>query len=378
MKFMFETAIPRKVFPANNAAFRGNAAACGLFDKFVPQEKLGEEKAQNINAKGREYIWKTLSGWKSVLRPEYEKAVEMLDGSKYCANDVAAFALSLAGAAQDYDSGHNAGLFLSALINKGTDSDYYLPIRALEGCIHSLGRENCKNIRIDGDVGDSLGWKMKGGSIIVNGNAGDYAGGNMRDGRILVKGNVGDNFGSSASGGLLEALGNAGHYAGGSIHRETKIIIRGNAGLRLGGMMCSGEIIVGGNAEDEGGWAMRGGRITILGDAGRGLGEDAKDGAIIVLGDVESIRKTKARILVNGWCGFENDLYCGCGVPNYVKTEVVQGMLVLGRNPLIYLRNFPGWFERLAIRMGPAYRELVREADPKIIAAKLETGNLDD
>jgi hypothetical protein len=120
------------------------------------------------------------------------------------------------------------GLFLSALINSGSDHDYLVRTRVLPYEPMHLGFRNNRNIDIDGNAGKGVGHHMSDGVITVKGDAGEEAGSNM-------------------SGGLL--------------------VIRGDAGEALGACMEGGEIICEGDAAVRAASSMRGGRITINGDA---------------------------------------------------------------------------------------------------------------
>lgn len=185
----------------------------------------------------------------------YQKAVEAIEGIDYSAEDVKIFCLSLAiirfnkdiKPEDEWKFAEKAGMFLSALINEGRDSEYVLSTTHIGFSIHRLGYKNEKSLIVDGDVGFDLGTKMQKGRIIVTGNSrggvgewmegGDIiigscnrnvagVGEDMKGGRIIVKGDIDGYIGDHMSGGIILVLGLAtGVYA--SVGRETEIIGKG-------------------------------------------------------------------------------------------------------------------------------------------------------
>jgi len=156
----------------------------------------------------------------------YLKAVESLS---YDEKDVGLFSIALSEFSDGEEFGRSAGLFLSALILLGKDSDYTIYTRHLEAELHCVGVHNVKNIRVEGSVGNSCGWEMKCGLIEVRGNAGDNCGYMMDEGKIIIDGNTRTKCGSYL--------------------RSGSISIGGNTGRCLGHCMCGGQIEVMGEIE---------------------------------------------------------------------------------------------------------------------------------
>lgn len=83
-------------------------------------------------------------------------------------------------------------------------------------------------IHIDGNVGDFLGAAlpgnkqgMQGGMVLIKGNAGERVGDHMRRGMLLIEGNVGDYCGSRMIAGTIAVMGQVGKYAGYGMRRGT-------------------------------------------------------------------------------------------------------------------------------------------------------------
>jgi len=119
------------------------------------------------------------------------------------------------------------------------DAGAYLGFGLKNGTIHCKGSAQafaaCNMLsgllKIDGDAGDFLGGAssglrkgMRGGTVIVKGNAGERVGDQMRRGLILIEGNVGDYCASRMIAGTIGVLGNVGQYACFSMKRGTLIL----------------------------------------------------------------------------------------------------------------------------------------------------------
>jgi formylmethanofuran dehydrogenase subunit C len=63
------------------------------------------------------------------------------------------------------------------------------------------------SIIVEGDAGNFLGERMRGGLIKVEGDAGDNVGSNMRDGTIIVEGDAGKDVGWGMEGGEIHLNG---------------------------------------------------------------------------------------------------------------------------------------------------------------------------
>jgi formylmethanofuran dehydrogenase subunit C len=65
---------------------------------------------------------------------------------------------------------------------------------------------------------------MKGGIILVKGNAGQRVGDHLRRGLILIEGNAGDYCGSRMTAGTIAVMGNTGRYLGYAMRRGTLLL----------------------------------------------------------------------------------------------------------------------------------------------------------
>ncbi|OYT25353.1 MAG: formylmethanofuran dehydrogenase subunit C, partial [Thermoprotei archaeon ex4572_64] len=142
-----------------------------------------------------------------------------------------------------------------------------------------------------------LGYKMRGGKIVINGDVGPLTGYKMRGGTIIIRGNADNYLGAKMRGGYIEVYGNASNFIGSKLLGEKpgkgmisgKIIIHGNAGSYIGNGMRGGEIIIEGNAKDYVGMNMKGGLIWIKGSCGLYPGARMIAGRIVVMNKVEDI-----------------------------------------------------------------------------------------
>jgi formylmethanofuran dehydrogenase subunit C len=121
------------------------------------------------------------------------------------------------------------------------DAGAYLGFGLKNGTIHCKGSAKafaaCNMVsgllKIDGNTGDFLGGAssglrkgMRGGAVIVKGNAGDRVGDQMRRGLILIEGNVGDYCASRMIAGTIGVLGNVGEYACFNMKRGTLLLTK--------------------------------------------------------------------------------------------------------------------------------------------------------
>lgn len=113
-----------------------------------------------------------------------------------------------------------AGIFLSTLVNEGSEDAYTLNLSGLPG-ITGLGADNCKRLTIIGSVrecglnnsseirviGDAtiVGYEQDSGSIEIFGNCSD-AGSRMSGGHIIIHG-TSKMLGRQMSGGRIDAFG---------------------------------------------------------------------------------------------------------------------------------------------------------------------------
>ncbi len=246
---------------------------------------------------------------------DYDAAVSALQGIRISPRDVERFCVLLIDH-QEEESWFRSGLFISAMINSSSDSDFTISTKHFSKQIRDLGYRNTKNLTIKNDggislssVGDyavsgaikingivmSVGSSMSGGRIIVDGSVRFFLGPEMSGGSIIIHGNVGrgihdssGNIGSHMKGGTILVFGNA-HANVGSYMQGGIIKIHQNVTDSIGLSMENGIIIVKGNAEAVVGLEMNGGFISIVGNGGRSfsasVGYNMHGGEIRVEGD---------------------------------------------------------------------------------------------
>ena len=205
-----------------------------------------------------EVLEQMMSAWKKYLslprrkadlcisEPCYSQAIEIVKKLNYTAKDVENFSILLGQEEQDQKFFMISGLFLSALINVGKDSDYTIhTVHFAEG-IWFLGYGNTKNITVHGDTGDYAGEEMKSGNLIVTGNVGPHAATCMEDGNIVIEGNAGHDAGFYLKGGKVTIKGDVTELLGQSLEGGV-IIVEGNAGQNVGIYLNGGEIHIKGS-----------------------------------------------------------------------------------------------------------------------------------
>lgn|SRR3990167_5152679 len=119
----------------------------------------------------------------------YQLGIDKTKHLVYASKDIANLCLRL----KDYEQHKEfewSGLFLSGLINKCKDEEFFLMTEHLDKQISLIGYENTKKIVVQGNTQDHTGGSMSGGSITVKGNAGQYTGSFMNGGVIKVTGTI--------------------------------------------------------------------------------------------------------------------------------------------------------------------------------------------
>jgi formylmethanofuran dehydrogenase subunit C len=137
-------------------------------------------------------------------------------------------------------------------------------------------RDKMPVLRLVGDLSrfDRIGWAMDGGRIDLEGAAGDYLGALMTAGEIRCSGTAGLFAGSEMAGGRLLVGGSVGDFAAGSRPgsmegmRGGELLVRGNAGARLGDRMRRGLLAVHGDAGDFAASRLVAGTIAVGGTLG--------------------------------------------------------------------------------------------------------------
>ena len=151
--------------------------------------------------------WKTYLSLKTEFGPRYHNAEELVKDIELTPSDVEPFCLGLGKQQRPVLNGHNAGLFLSALINKSAGTRFYLHVKGWRDPPCELGIFNTKHLIVEGDVGMWLGWHMKGGSIMVQGNASEHTGHGLENGLIKIEGNVEAGCGDYMKNGVIYVFG---------------------------------------------------------------------------------------------------------------------------------------------------------------------------
>lgn len=134
-------------------------------------------------------------------------------------------------------------------------------------------------LKIEGDAGAYLGMQMKGGRLCVSGSAGLYAACELKGGLVEIAGDTGDLLGAALPGnkkGMSEGV----------------VIVRGNAGDRVGDHMRRGSILIEGRAGAYLGARMTAGTIAIRGDIGPGAGYAMKRGTLLLYSSPSEIGAT--------------------------------------------------------------------------------------
>jgi hypothetical protein len=227
----------------------------GKFDKFRPEEEKASKKAEVKESEAVQQIkdaWGSFSFNANILIENYKPIQQIVKNLQYEARDVEEFSVLLAEFQDEKYFSWKAGLFLSALINCGKDSDYIIHTQHLVRLPTFLGYRNEKNIIVNGNAGGNVGEGMKTGSITINGNVGTYIGTGMKGGSITVEGNV-ETFGWEMQNGSILVKGDAGDYVGQGM-RGGQITVNGNVGSEVGLHMVGGEIWLGsdfGNLSDK-------------------------------------------------------------------------------------------------------------------------------
>lgn len=135
---------------------------------------------------------------------------------------------------------------------------------------------------------DYIGKELDGGEIQVEGNVGAYLGLGMKSGSIKVVGDTEIYAGCEMKKGYLEITGNAGDFLGGALPgnkmgmRGGLILVKGNAGARVGDHLRRGMILIEGNAGDYCGSRMIAGTIAVMGQTGRFLGYAMRRGTLLL------------------------------------------------------------------------------------------------
>lgn len=187
---------------ARARSMRRPTTTCADSKRRNPFRKYGTEKEQTVRTPKvveDETLRQLMDRFRSFrssyhtasnLEEHYQEAVEAIRGIEYTAEDVEKFSVALDDFPDDRCIYENLGYFLSALVNEGSDRDYTIHTRHWAKLPDILGYKNTKNLTIEGDVGDFLGYLMQEGKILLKGTARDLIGSNMIGGEIHIEGDI--------------------------------------------------------------------------------------------------------------------------------------------------------------------------------------------
>ena len=125
-----------------------------------------------------------------VADGDYPEILALVKDMTYSTKDVELFSIALAEFQDEELFAEKAGLFLSALINGGAETNYIVHTKHLEKELWFLGYQNTKNIRIKGNAGSSAFDTMETGVVIVEGNCGQVFAKSMKGGTIIINGDA--------------------------------------------------------------------------------------------------------------------------------------------------------------------------------------------
>nr|AAK30006.1 formylmethanofurane dehydrogenase-like protein [Methylococcus capsulatus str. Bath] len=169
--------------------------------------------------------------------------------------------------------------------------------------LFDIAGDDAESVRISGSPKlDFAGRGMTRGSLIIDGDAGAYVGMHMKGGRLCVSGSAGLYAACELKGGIVEICGNAGDLLGSALPGNKKgmsegvVIVRGDAGDRVGDHMRRGSILIEGNAGMYLGARMTAGTIAVRGRIGACAGYAMKRGTLLVYGSPVSNRRHLQRL----------------------------------------------------------------------------------
>ena len=145
------------------------------------------------------------------------------------ADDIKLFCVEIIAYVEERGFSTKSGAFISALINHGTDEDYAIDVRPIDGTINYLCFENIKNVTIYGNLGDYICQEMGWGRVTIHGNVisiGGWATTQQTEGEVIVHGNVENDPAFK-------------------LH-EGKRVIHGNVSLFVGQFMRGGQLHING------------------------------------------------------------------------------------------------------------------------------------
>ena len=122
--------------------------------------------------------------------PAYDLAVGEVSSLQYTIQDITDFCFCLSLYEKQSDISWS-GLFLSALVNSGDESNYEIVTEHLDTRIEGLGFQNEKDVTVIGNTGDYTAWFMSAGSLQITGNVAKLSCYHMNGGVMRVDGKIG-------------------------------------------------------------------------------------------------------------------------------------------------------------------------------------------
>ncbi|MDD5171769.1 MAG: hypothetical protein PHF60_01915 [Candidatus ainarchaeum sp.] len=203
-------------------------AMANRFTKFNPETEHSVRKGEIVDETLRQLkeMWDTCPFlYVSMYHAEVSRFIRAR-GLQCSAKDVERLSLAFAEFRDEEQFSMKAGVFLSALINNGNDTDYVVHTLPSLGQFHEIGWENTKNIVVKGDI-ESGGWRMSAGRIIVEGDVSNTVGTGMTGGTIVVEGNVSFMVGLGMEGGRIIVKGDVEGSVGNTM-RDGEIYLEGD------------------------------------------------------------------------------------------------------------------------------------------------------
>jgi hypothetical protein len=236
--------------------------------------RIEDDPVQKVLIEAWRGYWKrilTFNGWEG----EYEGASDIISQISYSADDIQRLSISIPrlksmmtrNVCNAFDK--TCGIFLSAVVNNGSDGSYILDFSDQPIKTDKLAYRNLRILEIRGGKHSNIGMECMEGIVHVKDSVLVMAGWRMRGGQLIIDGCGGFALGLRMQGGCILAKGGSSNMTGAD--------------------MRGGEILVFGNTTTSTGTAMSGGIIKIAGNVGSNLGEKMSGGEIHVFGEIASI-----------------------------------------------------------------------------------------
>ena len=104
----------------------------------------------------------------SEMRRSLDRAEALVKRIHCTSKDITDFSIAISQFEHRDDFSESAGVFLSALINSCKEKEFLVVTRHLSKRLDYFGYFNCKDVTVDGDLGESVG-RQNSGTIHMNG-----------------------------------------------------------------------------------------------------------------------------------------------------------------------------------------------------------------